>query len=400
MKKDKIDKKTVSQFKNAEELDDYFSKMYKEALQSMLEGELDNHLGHLKHERTDAKKSNYRNGSGKKKIKSKYGELEIDTPRDRNSSFKPQIIEKRKSVLGKIEDIVIGLYSRGMSVRDIEDQIEELYGITISDTEVSRITNKLLDQIKQWQNRPLEESYPIIWLDAIHIKIKDNYTIKNKAIYIIVGLNFEGYKEPLSIWIDKTESATFWLQVLDDLKSRGVKDVIFAVSDNLTGLTESIKAAFPNTITQICIVHQIRNSLRRIPSKDKAVFTELLKDVYKAPNEEQAAKSLQVLDENFGQKYPWVIRSWKNNWDNLIPYLNVPSDIRKLIYTTNIIENLNRVIRKYTKNRTMFPNDNSALKAVFLAVDKMQMSWKKGRINHWQLVIAQLELIFEDRIKN
>ena len=398
-KKELLNKELLSKIKNADELEEIFSEMYQEALQKMLEGEMENHLGFSKNERTEKKKVNYRNGTGKKTVKSKFGELEINTPRDRNASFEPMIVEKRKSVHNKIEDVVIGLYGRGMSVRDIEDQIKELYGITISDTEVSRITNKLLEQIHAWQNRPLESQYPVIWLDAIHFKIRDNYKVISKAIYIIVGLTNEGYKEPLSIWIEKNETATFWMQVLDDLKARGVDDIFVSVSDNLSGLTKAINAIFPKSLTQICIVHQIRNSLNRVAQKDKKRFVPLLKDVYKAPNEQQAKKALNVLDVKFGKKYSWVIKSWEREWENLTVYFNFPTDIRKLIYTTNIIENLNRNIRKYTKTKNMYPNDNAALKAVYLAIDKANNYWSRHRVANWQLVISQFFELFPDRMK-
>lgn len=398
-KNELLNKELLSKIKNADELEEIFSEMYQEALQKMLEGEMENHLGFSKGERTEKKKENYRNGTGKKTVRSKFGELEIDTPRDRNASFEPMIIEKRKSVHNKIEDVVIGLYSRGMSVRDIEDQIKELYGITISDTEVSRITNKLLEQIHAWQNRPLESQYPVIWMDAIHFKIRDNYKVISKAVYIIVGLTNDGYKEALSIWIGENETSTFWMQVLDDLKARGVEDIFVSVSDNLTGLTKAISTIFPKSLTQICIVHQVRNSLNRVARKDKKAFVALLKDVYKAPNEQQAKEALHKLNVKFGKKYAWIIKSWEREWENLTVYFNFPTDIRRLIYTTNIIENLNRNIRRYTKTKNMYPNDNAALKAVFLAVNKVNRHWEKKKVANWELIISQFLELFPNRMK-
>lgn len=394
---EQLSKEFLSKFKDSAELDDFFSKMYKDALQKMLEGELDNHLGFGKSERTEAQKDNYRNGHGKKKIKTTLGELEIMTPRDRNSSFDPVIVEKRQSVLGKIEDVVLGLYSKGMSVRDIEQQVKELYGISVSDTEVSRITNRLLEAIKEWQTRPLDAFYPVLWIDAIHINIKDNYQIKKKAVYIIIGLKKDGYKEPLGLWIESVESSTFWMKTLDDLKARGVNDILLVVSDNLTGLTKGIKVVFPACLTQLCIVHQIRNSLLRVAYKDKKDFAELLKDIYKAPDQETARKALEILDLHFGKKYPWVIKAWERDWDNLMIFLEFPMEMRKFIYTTNIIENVNRNIRKYTKNRTMFPNDDAAIKAVYLTLQKQWLNWKKLRFQNWQIVMAQVEEYFPGR---
>jgi putative transposase len=398
-KDNKFDKEFLSKFKNATELENYFSDMYKQALQAMLEGEMDNHLGYSKYERTDEKKENFRNGNSKKTVKTKLGEIPIEIPRDRNGEFTPEIVQKNQTVMGDIEDKVLSLYSIGLTTRQVEEEIKEFYGINISDTEVSRITNRILEQVKEWQSRPLDSIYPVIWLDGIYFKVKENHRLLSKAIFIVVGLNKQGNKEPLGMWINQTESAAFWMSVLDDLKKRGIKDIIISASDNLTGLTEAITAVYPNCLTQICIVHQIRNSLKYVAYKDRKEFVSMLKDVYQAPNRDTAETALEVLDIHWGKKYPAVIKSWRNNWENLTVFFDFPSDIRKMIYTTNIIENLNRVLRKYTKNRVLFPSDDSVLKAVFLTIQRLEKQWLKQKIVLWENVINQFLILYPDRIK-
>jgi len=395
----KFDKEFLSKFRNASDLENYFSQMYKDALQTMLEGEMDNHLGYSKYARTDEEKDNYRNGKSKKNLKTKLGKVTLEIPRDRNGDFSPEIVQKHQTIMGDIEDKVLGLYRIGLTTRDIETEIKELYGINISDTEVSRITNRVLEQVRDWQSRPLDEMYLVIWMDGIFFKVKENHRLISKAVYLIIGLNKQGYKEPLGMWINQTESSAFWLTVLDDLKKRGVKDIIISVSDNLTGLTEAINAVYPKCLTQVCIVHQIRNSLKYIASKDRREFVTMLKDVYQAPNRETAEKALDVLEIHWNKKYPAVIKSWRTNWDNLSIFFDFPSEIRKMIYTTNIIENANRVVRKYTKNRVLFPNDEAVLKAVFLTMQHLENLWSVQKIVNWENAINQFIILYPERVK-
>jgi len=364
----------------------------------MLEGEMDNHLGHAKYERTENEMSNYRNGSTPKTVKSELGNIEIQTPRDRNGTFEPLIIPKRQTVTDKIEDSVMALYSKGMTTRDVEEQIDRIYGIRISDSEVSRITNRLLEVITQWQNRPLESTYAVIWLDGIRFKIREAHKMTVKTMYLAVGLNMNGFKEPLGLWLSETETAGYWMTVLDELKARGVTDIIITATDNLSGLSQAITAIFPMCRTQICIVHQIRNSFKYIGRKDKREFTEDLKKIYTAPTREMGELSLEKLTEKWSKKYPAVVRSWQQNWENLSVFFDFPVEIRKIIYTTNVIENLNRVIRKFTKNRLMFPNDNAVKKVVFLALQHISDKWDKQTVSNWSLIYNQLSIMFPDRI--
>jgi len=295
-----------------------------------------------------------------------------------------------------IEDVVIGLYARGMNTRDIEDQIRDIYKIEISETTVSNITNRVIEYMKQWQNRPLESVYYTVWMDAISIKVRENGRVNNKSVYLIIGLNKEGKKEVLGMWINMTESASFWMTVLTDLKARGVQDILIACTDNLKGFTEAIKATFPLTDTQLCIVHQIRNSTRYVVWQDKKQFVAGLKEVYNAPNIEAALHAFETFKTTWGKKYAYAVRSWENNWDELTAYFAYPLEIRKMIYTTNVIESMNSTIRKYTKTKTVFPDDNAALKAIYLAINIIERKWT-NQIRNWGLIVNQFLITFENR---
>jgi putative transposase len=395
---DVTSKEFLQQFKTAKDLESYMAQMYRNALQAMLAGEMDEHLGHSKYERTSTEKENYRNGSSSKTVKTELGNIEIETPRDRNGTFEPIIVPKRQTVMDNIEEAVIALYSKGMTTRDVEEQVERIYGIRISDTDVSRITNRLLDVLTQWQNRPLESVYAVVWFDGIRFKIRDAHKMVVKTVYLAVGLNLEGRKEPLGLWLSETESAGYWMVVLDELKARGVTDIIISVTDNLTGFSEAIKAVYPKCQTQICIVHQIRNSFKYITYKDRKEFTDDMKKIYTAPTKLMAEHELDKLEDKWFKKYPTVVRSWRNNWENLSVFFDFPSDIRKIIYTTNTIENLNRVIRKFTKNRLMFPNDNAVKKAVFLALQHITRTWNKQTVINWLIIFNQLQIMYPERI--
>jgi putative transposase len=385
-----------SRFKTMGELNTFLDSLFKRGIEKMLESELSEHLGYPKYSPEGKGSGNSRNGMGRKLLKSKSGELVIEVPRDRNGTFEPLVVPKRHGVIDKIESIIISLYARGMSVEDISAQIKDIYGVSISASSISNITDQVLADVDEWQKRSLDETYLIVWLDGIRIKVRSNGKIINKSVYLIIGLNTMGKKEVIGMWMHETESASFWMNVLNDLKARGVQDILIACSDNLKGLAQAIKAIFPQTITQLCIVHQIRNTLRYIASKDKPSFMVELKRVYTAPNEEQAQENFNLLETKWGQKYPYAIKSWIANWDELTSFLKYPMDLRRIIYTTNIIENLNRNIRKFTKNKTMFPDDDALRKAVYLALKEATYKWS-ATINNWPLIANQLSILFPDR---
>jgi transposase-like protein len=349
--------------------------LYARAMEQMIEGEMDSHLGYTKHSPEGINSGNSRNGKTSKKIKTTLGEVELEIPRDRNSTFEPVLIPKRSRTVEGIEEIVISLYARGMSVRDIELQIRDIYGYTISDATISNITAKIQSHITEWQSRPLSSVYFVVWMDGIVFKVRQNGKVINKTIYLAVGLNREGLKEVLGMWLGENESASFWMSVLTDLRARGVDDILITSTDNLKGFTEAITSIFPQSITQICIVHQIRNSTRYVVWKDRKPFAADLKLVYKAANRELGWTALENLENTWGKKYPHAIKSWKTNWSELSNFFEFPLEIRKMIYTTNIIENLNGKIRKYTKTKMLFPDDQSVIKAVFLALREITRKW-------------------------
>lgn len=382
--------------KDKSEAKQMFQELYKYGIEAMLKAELDEHLNQEKE--AENSEVNYRNGNSKKTVKSSIGDLALNIPRDRNSSFSPMFVPKHSRMIDNIEDVVIGLYARGMNTRDIEDQIKDIYQIEISETTVSNITSRVLEYMKQWQNRPLEKVYFSVWMDAISIKVKDNGKINNKSIYLVIGLNSEGKKEVLGMWINQTESASFWMSVLTDLKARGVEDILIASTDNLKGFTDAIKATFPNTDTQLCVVHQIRNSVRYVVWNDKKAFITDLKAVYNAPNTDAAHEAFVLFKEKWNKKYPHAILSWERNWAELTAFFKYPLEIRKMIYTTNTIESLNSTIRKYTRSKTIFPDDNAALKAVYLAISIIEKKWNQ-QIRNWGIILNQFLITFEDRCK-
>jgi transposase-like protein len=363
-------------------------------VEEMLAGELDAHLGYQKHSPSPG--VNKRNGTKSKIIKTTKGTYSIDVPRDREGSFEPRLIPKRKRMIDHIEDVVISFYAKGMSTADIGRQINELYGVEISSSTVSNITERVLIDVAQWQQRPLDSSYLVVWLDGIVFKVRQDNKIINKCIYIVAGLNTTGHKEVLGLWINEQESASFWSKVLTDLRARGVTDIIIACSDNLKGLTQAVQAIFPETVTQLCIVHQIRNSLKKVPYKNRREVAQDLKYIYQAANEQEAAQAFFGLEVKWGKTYPYICISWKNNWDNLVPFLQFPMEIRKLIYTTNVIENLNRNVRKFTKNKTMFPDDEAVMKAVYLAIQNASRAWTQP-VPNWPLIANQFLMLYPTR---
>ncbi len=394
----KFSKEFFKQFKTASELEDYFRELYKQGVQHLLQAELDEHLGYEKHDPKGYGSGNSRNGTSKKTLKTSTGNIPIEVPRDRNSSFEPVVIPKHQTMSEKIEKAITGMYSRGMTTRDIEEQVKEIYGIEISETSVSNITGKIIESIKEWQNRPLDDVYYVLWMDGISFKIRHNGKVSNKTIFLVMGLGKQGMKEVLGMWINETESASFWLQVLTDLKARGVMDVLIACTDNLTGFTQAINGVFPKAVTQICVVHQIRNSSRYVVWKDKKEFMNDLKSVYSAVSKQAAQDALEIFARNWEQKYGYAVKSWKENWENLTQYFEYPLEIRKIIYTTNVIESLNSAIRKYTNSKSIFPDDTSAQKSVFLAVQNIQKKWTQS-IRNWGIILNQFLTIFEQRCK-
>jgi len=388
----------LKQFKDSGELNSFMEDLYARAMEQMIEGEMDSHLGYPKHAPEGVNSGNSRNGKSSKKVKTTMGEVELEIPRDRNSTFEPVLIPKRSRTVEGIEEIVISLYARGMSVRDIELQIRDIYGYTISDATISNITSKIQAHITEWQSRPLSPVYFVVWMDGIVFKVRQNGKVINKTIYLAVGLNSEGFKEVLGMWLGESESASFWMSVLTDLRSRGVEDILITSTDNLKGFTEAITSIFPQSITQICVVHQIRNASRYVVWKDKKQFAADLKPVYTAANKELAWVALEQLEATWGKKYPHAIKSWKANWQELAHFFDFPLEIRTLIYTTNIIENLNGKIRKYTKTKMSFPDDASVLKSVFLALREITRKWTMP-LRNWSLVVNQFINIFGERCK-
>ena len=386
----------LKKIKTQSELDDFFQKLYKQAIENMLKAEMENHLGYKKHEKAEKDSKNSRNGYSNKTLKTNIGNIPLDMPRDRDSSFEPKVIPKHQRMSTRIEQAIITMYSKGMSTRDIEDTVKDIYGIEVSESSVSSITGAVIEDIKQWQTRQLNEQYYVIWLDGIVFKVRQNGKVSNKTIYIIIGLNGDGMKEVLGLWISETESASFWVNVLTDLKARGVQDVLIACTDNLAGINQAIKAVFPETTTQLCIVHQIRNSCKYVVWKERKQFSVDLKTVYGAINRQAAADALVEFEQKWGNKYGYAVKSWQNNWDQLTAFFDFPMEIRKLIYTTNIIESLNSNIRKYTKVKTVFPDDQSVIKSVYLAICNIQKKWSMP-IRDWGMILNQFIIIFEDR---
>lgn len=384
------------QFKTGEELNSFLAQLQKRGIEKMLEGELDAHLGYDKHEKSVA--ANARNGYSSKKVKTSFGESQIQVPRDRDASFNPILIPKRQSMVDGLENVIVSLYAKGMTVSDIEEQIREVYNFDLSTSTISRITETVANDIIAWQNRPLEQVYFIVWMDGIVFKVRENSKVINKTIYLAVGLNKEGKKEVLGMWLGKNESAAFWLGVLTDLKARGVEDILITATDNLNGFTQTIKQVFPQSQTQICVVHQIRNSARYVVWKDKKAFTKDMKLIYDAPTKQAARAALEDFADRWNHKYPYAIKSWEDNWEELTVFFDFPVEIRKIIYTTNLIENLNGKIRKYTKNKLSFPTDEAVLKSVFLALREATKKWTMP-IPNWGLILNQFLTIFENRVQ-
>ncbi|NVP24992.1 IS256 family transposase [Treponema phagedenis] len=393
----KIAKMLIEEYQpnSVQDIQDAIKDLLGDTLEQMLKAELDEHLEY-EYGATPLG-LNTRNGSSKKTVKSSSGEIEISVPRDREGTFEPQVVKKYQKDISNIENQIISMYAKGMTTRDISNHIKEIYGFGLSESMVSKITNKILPSIEEWQNRPLESVYPIVFLDAIHYNVRENSIIVKKAVYIALGYTSEGFKEILGMWVGENESSKYWLMVLNQLKDRGLEDVLIFSTDNLTGFTQAIEAVYPKAEIQKCIIHQIRSSTKYVSYKDIKELMNDLKTVYKAPTEEIALIQLDEFEEKWGSKYPTCVDSWRRNWAELSTYFKYPQEMRTLIYTTNSMENFNRQLRKVTKNKSVFPSDYALQKSLYLAMIDASEKWTQ-RIRGWDKIKAQLSIFFEGRI--
>ncbi len=400
-----MDKKQLREFikenniKSATDIQNALKEMFKDTLQEMLEAELDDSLGYPKNDTEGKETENRRNGHSKKTVRSEYGEMDLEIPRDRESEFDPAIVKKHQKNVAGIEEQIIALYAKGMTARDIQDHLNQLYGVEVSPTMISNVTNRIMPLIKEWQGRPLQSVYAIVFLDAIHYKVRQEGHIVNKAAYMCVGVDLDGNKDVLGMWIGEHETSKFWLVVLNELKNRGVKDILIISVDNLNGFSEAIGACFPEAEIQKCIVHQIRNSIKYVSYKDVKKITTALKPIYTAATEDSALEELARFETSWGGRYPLIVASWRNNWSELATFFKYPAEIRKLIYTTNMIESYHRQLRKVTKGKSIFPTDESLLKMLYLATQDVLRKWT-GRIQNWGQILLQLSIFFPDKVKS
>ena len=379
----------------AEDIQDALKDLLGGTIKEMMEAEMDDHLGYQKSERYDS--DDYRNGYKSKRVNSSYGSMDIDVPQDRKSTFEPQIVKKRQKDISDIDQKIISMYAKGMTTRQISETIEDIYGFETSEGFISDVTDKILPQIEDWQNRPLDEVYPILYIDAIHYSVRDNGVIRKLAAYVILGINTEGKKEVLSITVGDNESSRYWLSVLNELKNRGVKDILIICADGLSGIKEAIAAAFPKTEYQRCIVHQVRNTLKYVLDKDRKAFASDLKTIYHASDEEKARLALDRVTEKWTAKYPNFMKRWYDNWDAITTIFKFSPDVRKVIYTTNAIESLNSTCRKLNRQRSLFPSDTTLLKALYLATFEATKKWTMS-IRNWGQVYGELSIMYEGRL--
>lgn len=383
--------------KDLNDVHDFVKMLTAETIQAALDSELDNELGYSKYDYKNKQTSNSRNGYSPKTVQGSMGEVEIQVPRDRDGEFEPQLVKKHQTDISAIEDKIIFLYSQGVSTRDIQKTMQEMYGINVDDSRVSKITDKILPLIKEWQERPLQSVYAMVILDAVHYNVRDNGIVTKKAAYVAIGTDLEGRKDVLGIWLGANESSKYWLSVLNGLKNRGVSDILIASVDGLSGFVEAIHAAFPKTEVQRCIIHQIRSSCRYVSYKDIKQFTADLKPVYKAPTEETALAALDEFEAKWGAKYPLGVKSWRVNWTELSTMFKYPPEIRKLIYTTNAIENFNRQLRKVTKTKSAFVSDDALMKLLYLTTMKIVNKWTMP-VRDWGIILDNLMIYFGDRV--
>ena len=379
----------------AEDIQDALKDLLGGTIKEMMEAEMNNHLGYSKSERSD--NDDYRNGYKSKRVNSSYGAMEIEVPQDRKSTFEPQVVKKRQKDISDIDQKIISMYAKGMTTRQISETIEDIYGFETSEGFISDVTDKIMPQIEDWQNRPLDEIYPILYIDAIHYSVRDNGVIRKLAAYVILGLTVDGHKDVLTINIGDNESSKYWLSVLNELKNRGVKDIMVICADGLSGIKEAIAAAFPNTEYQRCIVHQVRNTLKYVPDKDRKEFAKDLKTIYHASTEEKAREALDMVSKKWTPKYPNSMKRWYDNWDVITPIFKFSPTVRKVIYTTNAIESLNSTYRKLNRQRSVFPSDKALLKALYLATFEATKKWTQT-IRNWGSVYGELCIMYEGRL--
>lgn len=391
--------KLIEEFdlKSATDIEDMFKQMFGPMLQGMLEGELDDHLGYDKYEHAGGSSLNSRNGHSSKTVTTSFGDMELPVPRDRNGEFEPQAVRKHQRDVSDIEQKVISMYAKGMSTRDISSHLTDIYGIEASAEMISKITDRVMPEAREWQSRPLEKKYVVMFLDAIHYHVKHEGSVVKKAVYIAIGIRLDGLKEVMGMYVGGNESAKYWLSVLNDIKSRGVQDILISCVDGLSGFDEAIHAAFPDTDIQRCIIHQIRSSSKFVVTKDIKAFMKDLKKVYKANSQDEAWENLLAFEAEWGSKYPASVKSWKENWNELTAFFQYPVELRKLIYTTNAIEGFNRQLRKVTKTRTVFPTDESLMKLLYLAMRDITAKWY-GKPRNWAMTMSQLMIQFPERI--
>jgi putative transposase len=397
LSKEQLDALTAG-YKTPQEMESLYSQMLQHMINRSLDAEMQAHLGYERHETATAGAGgNRRNGKGRKAVQSAAGVLEIETPRDRDGTFEPQLVKKRQVRLAGMEEKILALYAKGMTTRDIESSLVDLYGVTISHALIAQVTDAVLDEARAWQTRPLDAIYPIVWLDGIVVKVQHNKQVVNKSAHVVLGVNLRGEKEVLGLWLAENEGAKFWLSVLTEVRHRGVQDIYIASMDGLKGLPEAVNAVFPKALTQLCIVHLVRASLRYVNTKDSKAVVAALKRIYQSTTADEAAVELDTFEAEWGGKYRAVVRLWRGNWDNIIPFFQFLPEIRKVIYTTNAIESLNMVMRKYTRNRRIFPNDDAATKALFLAIREASKNWKS--IHHWKPALQSFQVMFgEERV--
>lgn len=387
---------------DAKTADDLFGKggiikqLSGKLMERLLDEELTHHLGYKKHEKPDKPSGNARNGKKAKTVKTGNGDIRIEVPRDRNGEFEPQLIKKRETRLNQLNEQVLNLYARGMTVRDIQTFVEDLYGTAISRDLITNITDSVLEDVRNWQNRPLDAVYPIVYIDGFVAKCRLEGHVSNRTVYVIYGITMEGHKEVLGLQIGETEGAKYWLNVLTQLKNRGVSDIFLICADGLKGLPESISASFPQAIFQTCIVHMVRNSLKYVPYNERKAVARDLKKVYQAATVEQAGSALDDFESTWGDKYPAIVNSWRNNWENVIPFFDYPQAIRRVIYTTNIVESLNSTLRKAVRNRGHFPTEDALMKVLYLAIGGVSKKWTMP-IRDWKQALNQFSIIFADR---
>jgi len=396
---DKIASQIASNYKSKEDIlskDGLLKSLVTKTIQACLDAELTEHLGYEKHH--DTVDSNSRNGYSKKTIVIDNGEAEISVPRDRDGSFEPQLVPKHNRRFQEFDDKILALYARGMSVSDIQGQLHEMYGVNVSTSLISTVTDAVMSEVKTWQSRPLERVYPILYLDCIVVKVREDKRIINKSVYLALAVNIEGQKELLGMWISQNEGAKFWLNVLTELKNRGLEDIIIACVDGLTGFPEAIEAVYPNAKVQLCIVHMVRNSMKFVSWKDRKTLAADLKNIYSAKTVDDAESALTSFADKWDEKYPSISKSWLNRWENITPFFDYPADIRRAIYTTNAIESLNMTLRKVIKNKRVFPSDNSVFKVLFLAIENISKKWTMP-IHNWKAAMNRFTIECEGRIQ-